>query len=92
MWKGARGYFVVFGAFLSRVLDYGVGKSFGVLLTTLTEQFDILVWRVGNTVSLLNVVGIIGGISAMSCLPARVVGVVYHAYMNVGCLTLQRSY
>ena len=80
MWKGARGYFVIFGAFLSRVLDYGANQSFGVLLTTLTEQFDISVWRVGNTVSLMNLVGVIGGrsILAMSYLPAHVVGgVVY---------------
>ena len=34
-------------------------KSFGVLLNTVTEQCDILVWEYANTVSLMLIVGAI---------------------------------
>ena len=56
-----RAWMVVFGAFMVRTLENGTSKSFGVLLPTLTEQFDIMVWRVGNTVSLASCVGTIAG-------------------------------
>ena len=32
-------------------------KSFGVLLVTLTEQCDILVWEYGNTISSMLIAG-----------------------------------
>lgn len=48
-----------YAAILCQFLQGGLMKSFGVLLNTVTEQCDILVWEYSNTVSLMLIVGAI---------------------------------
>ena len=46
-----------YSAILVQFLQGGLMKSFGVLLITVTQQCDILVWEYGNAISLMLIVG-----------------------------------
>ena len=46
-----------YAAMLCQFLQGGLMKSFGVLLITVTQQCDILVWEYGNAISLMLIVG-----------------------------------
>ena len=52
-----RAWLVVFAAWLCRFIEGGLMKSFGVLLITVTEQCEILVWKYGNTIALMHIFG-----------------------------------
>ena len=48
---------IAFCLFIVNCIEDGIFKAFGVLLVTLSEQYDVHVWVVGTTVSLMVFVG-----------------------------------
>ena len=48
---------IVVSSFLSRLLHEGFLKSLGVLLPALSVHFGVPVWAIGNTISLMTVIG-----------------------------------
>ena len=51
------GWVIVASSFVGRMLLDGIFKGMGVLLPTLSAYFNVPVWSIGYTISLMHVVG-----------------------------------